>query len=81
MMRIYCPELLEDFEKATKERSEWVLENRKQILSHVKKGEPPTLAEAIAMEAVRTASNISALREQLATFIVSRYPLGDVTSD
>ncbi|MFF4697262.1 hypothetical protein [Streptomyces chattanoogensis] len=76
LMGIYCPELLADFETAVHERSEWVRENRRLILQHVKAGTPPTLAEVVGREAMQTATNISAVRMQLATLILERYPLG-----
>ncbi len=36
MMRIYCPELLSDFERATHAREEWVVGNREHLKKAVK---------------------------------------------
>lgn len=78
MMRIYCPELLSDFEKATRAREEWVVKNREHLKKALKNEsvDHRSLGE-IVEEAYDTSLLLAQARASLAELIREKYPLGD----
>ncbi|MFE5738773.1 hypothetical protein [Streptomyces celluloflavus] len=76
MMKIYCPELLNDFDATVSSRGAWVRENRKLIKRSLKTGEPPPELTVILSESVQTVTNLEHLKVAIAAVIRSKYPLG-----
>ncbi|MEU9758281.1 hypothetical protein [Streptomyces sp. NPDC047985] len=79
MMKIYCPELLEDFDAAVISRGAWVRNNRKLIKASLKTGEMPPELTIILSESVQTVTHLEHLKAAIVTTIKHKYPLGGAT--
>lgn len=79
MMKIYCPELLEDFDAAVISRGAWVRNNRKLIKASLKTGEMPPELTIILSESVQTVTNLEHLKAAIVATIKHKYPLGGAT--
>jgi hypothetical protein len=76
-MRIYCPDLLSEFNQAVEARSEWVKRNREHISTLRQRAESSREAQEEIEEMNRTYANLVAVRDQLAELIRQKYPMGD----
>ncbi|MEV0936395.1 hypothetical protein ACIBMX_46960 [Streptomyces phaeochromogenes] len=77
MMRLYCPEVLESFEKAVAERAQWILEHRKHLPRLL--SDPDTPISAVQDFSTALEETLEALRfarQSLADLIKYAYPLG-----
>jgi hypothetical protein len=80
MMKIYCPELLEEFDATVSDRGAWVRENRKIIKRSLKTGEAPPELTVILSQSVQTVTNLEHLNAAVAALIRSKYPLGGMAA-
>ncbi|MET8809743.1 hypothetical protein [Streptomyces sp. NPDC004546] len=81
MMRVYCPDLLSQFEDATDRRREWVVANR-AALSEALTAESVNheALHAWSQEAWATMHGLVTVRDELAALIREKYPMGHGSS-
>ena len=80
MLKLYCPDLLEAFEKAVAEHAEWVVANRDHLPATLSDPETPTTRlHDLSADLDRTLQGLRAAREGLAQLIKATYPLGPMT--
>ncbi|WBB58312.1 hypothetical protein O7599_22020 [Streptomyces sp. WMMC500] len=76
LMRIYCADLLEEFEAAVEARSRWVTDHRHKIDRALKQGIDADELDRLIRETARSTSRLDAVREKLKRLIQERYPMG-----
>ncbi|MEU8918666.1 hypothetical protein [Streptomyces nigrescens] len=76
LMRIYCPDLLGDFEAAVDARVEWMGEHRAKIASVLRDGAADVDLESASAEMAETLSNLESVRAELHSVILHRFPIG-----
>lgn len=77
LMRVYCPDLLSEFEEAADRRRAWVAANRSALLETL-------TAESVAHDSLRTwaeearqtKDGLVMVRDELATLIREKFPMG-----
>jgi hypothetical protein len=78
LMRVYCPDLLEQFEESVRKRSDWVTTNRRELTALL---ENPRGAirrlEQMALEMDSTLTKLWKARSLLRNLIQEKFPLGD----
>jgi hypothetical protein len=75
MMHIYCPELLQDFERAVEARADWVNENRAKIRKAIKDGAWYHEFDPVLSEMISTLDSLKHVRTELHQLIQERYPM------
>ncbi|MCR3746046.1 hypothetical protein BS35_008646 [Actinomadura glauciflava] len=77
-MRVYCPELLEQFESSLRNRADWVEANRRELTALLRDPQASTdrLEEmAFAMES--TLRGLCQAQVRLRNLIQEKFPFGD----
>ncbi|MFI9255226.1 hypothetical protein [Streptomyces sp. NPDC053069] len=76
LMRIYCADLLDEFETAVEARVEWVTGHRDKIDHALKQGIDARELQVMIQETTDTTSQLDTVRESLNRLIQERYPMG-----
>ncbi|WP_139216284.1 MULTISPECIES: hypothetical protein [unclassified Streptomyces] len=76
MMKIYCPDLLDEFDSAVRKRAIWVRENREFARKGLRVGIPQSEMNRLASESMQTAADLEHVKMVLAAVLLERYPLG-----
>ncbi|MEU7864569.1 hypothetical protein [Nonomuraea sp. NPDC049141] len=76
LLRVYCPELLDQFVDAFEQRAEWVLEHREQFDRWFDGSRSDDEIDQLLREMDTTARQLRSARDQMRTFIVAKYPMG-----
>ncbi|MEU6758097.1 hypothetical protein [Streptomyces sp. NPDC046685] len=77
MLKVYCPDVLDEFDVVTADRSAWVRENRESIKRGVKTGLPQTDIARLAAESMQAATDLERIKLELAAVILGRYSMRD----
>ena len=75
-MRIYCADLLDEFEGAVDARSVWILRHREEIDLALRNGRSPEELDLMAREAGETTAQLEAARDRLSLLIREQFPMG-----
>lgn len=79
MMRVYCPDLLSEFENATDRRRAWVVANRAAVREALAaESDDLESLRTWADEAHETMRDLVTVRDELAALIREKYPMGHV---
>lgn len=76
LMRLYCADLLEEFERAVDARASWMLANREEVNKALQEGLRSERLEYLIQEAADTAAQLDSAREHLSLLIRENYPMG-----
>ncbi|GGZ20275.1 hypothetical protein [Streptomyces poonensis] len=77
MMRVYCPDLLSEFENATDRRRAWVVANRVALSEALTAQSVDRESLRVwAQEALGTMHDLVVVRDELAALIREKYPMG-----
>ncbi|MEV5555813.1 hypothetical protein AB0L44_19330 [Nonomuraea wenchangensis] len=75
LLRVYCPELLEQFIDAFEDRAEWVLKHQGDIDQWFDGSRSDDELDELMGEMDDTARHLRQARDQLRAFIVANYPI------
>ncbi|NEA19185.1 hypothetical protein [Streptomyces halstedii] len=75
VLRIYCPDLLDEYEKAIADRKSWVHCNRKEIKRRVEELTAHERA-VLGTQGMQSCAQLEAVRQQVELLIRERFPLG-----
>ncbi|MFF7357210.1 hypothetical protein ACFZA1_31950 [Streptomyces filipinensis] len=76
LMGIYCPDLLDSFDRAVEGRVDWVTRHRQDIEDALEHGLQPGTLAGMIRETVRTTTALVAARDDMKRLILERYPMG-----
>jgi hypothetical protein len=76
LMRVYCADLLDEFESAVEARVEWVTAHRHAIDKALKHGIADGNLDRLIQETADTTTQLDTARENLKRLIQERYPMG-----
>ncbi|MFD7994624.1 hypothetical protein [Streptomyces mexicanus] len=76
LMRVYCADLLDEFETAVEARVDWVTGHRDEIERALRQGIVDFELDLMIQETAATASRLDTVRESLKRLIQERYPMG-----
>ncbi|MGW3493517.1 hypothetical protein [Streptomyces sp. NPDC001020] len=76
LMRLYCADLLDEFESAVDARASWMLSRRDEINKALQEGILLPHLDCLIREAADTAAQLDSARERLNRLIREHYPMG-----
>ncbi|WP_318218822.1 hypothetical protein [Streptomyces sp. SCL15-6] len=79
LMRLYCADLLDEFENAVDARTSWIVSHRDEINKALQEGILLPSLEYLIRESSNTAAQLESAREHLNRLIREHYPMGSTS--
>jgi hypothetical protein len=79
LMRLYCADLLDEFENAVDARTSWIVSHRDEIKKALQEGILLPSLEYLIRESSNTAAQLESAREHLNRLIREHYPMGSTS--
>jgi hypothetical protein len=81
LMGIYCPDLLDSFDRAVEGRVDWATRHRQDIEHALEHGLQPGTLAGMIRETMRTTTALVSARDDMKRLILERYPIGTAITE